>query len=357
MGTFILRPLSVFTINGAWLIRVAGVVNPAPTNPEFVENIFIPDGSPHNYNNIVSPGGDCSLTCTGLSLYLDGSLSPIDTNNLPPGFVITSAHVTCILELTGLGEIRLFKNLVQIASTTTILAVDVDLGAIPNLDLQTATLQVEAAPTTGDARISGLRISGEYTTGSISLNPAAGNVEPGQSITVTSAIDLAAGTFAAIQGDKVIPLVPKITPDGVILEVPTPATDDCFDCMDDCPECSECVDTCSDDLDSVTCQECMENCFDCLVECLESEEFAEACHESTGAPPGEIPIRIVCSFPAEFEGTVPLGDFTILLANASGIYRLVNGKTNDTLYSSSRDGSTYDVKIPNPFGKTGFFRS
>ncbi len=56
----------------------------------------------------------------------------------------------------------------------------------------------------------------------------------------------------------------------------------------------------------------------------------------------------------QFSGPVTLGGITILTTNASGIYVLTAGKTSDTLYSSLRDGTTYDVKIPDPFAKTGF---
>jgi hypothetical protein len=45
------------------------------------------------------------------------------------------------------------------------------------------------------------------------------------------------------------------------------------------------------------------------------------------------------------------------VAEASGIYELVDGKLTDTLYASARDGESYEVKIPNPNGKSGFFRS
>jgi len=56
----------------------------------------------------------------------------------------------------------------------------------------------------------------------------------------------------------------------------------------------------------------------------------------------------------QFSGTITLGSLTILLTNASGIYTLVPGKTNDTLYDSARDGTTRNVRIPDPFAKTGF---
>jgi hypothetical protein len=56
----------------------------------------------------------------------------------------------------------------------------------------------------------------------------------------------------------------------------------------------------------------------------------------------------------QFSGSVVLATLNILETDGSGIYVITPGKTNDTLYSSERDGTTRDVKIPNPLGKTGF---
>lgn len=203
--------------------------------------------------------------------------------------------------------------------------------------------------------LTGIQVQVTYTDGTttIGLSPAGGNVESGQIITVTGATP--GLIFAAVIDDKIVPL--PLSPDDT-LEVPSPADLDCFNCFGDCPDCGTCADACNEDLDSAACKECMEACLECLGDCLDSEEFAEACHETTGKPPDETPMIIILANPrGGFEGSVPLGTFTILVANASGIYRLVDGKTNDTLYHSSRDGTTYDVKFPNPFGKTGFFRS
>lgn len=55
-----------------------------------------------------------------------------------------------------------------------------------------------------------------------------------------------------------------------------------------------------------------------------------------------------------FSGSVPLGTLTVLLINASGIYTLIPGKTNDTLYDNDSAPETMDVMIPSPFIKTGF---
>lgn len=58
----------------------------------------------------------------------------------------------------------------------------------------------------------------------------------------------------------------------------------------------------------------------------------------------------------QFTGPVPLGDIpTIFFRDPSGIYRLVADKTSDTFYIQDADPvTTLDVKIPNPFIKTGF---
>ena len=57
-----------------------------------------------------------------------------------------------------------------------------------------------------------------------------------------------------------------------------------------------------------------------------------------------------------FSGSVSVGTFAVLDASASGIYKIVKDKTCDTLYSNFGTGTpkTIDVKIPDPFAKTGF---
>jgi hypothetical protein len=55
--------------------------------------------------------------------------------------------------------------------------------------------------------------------------------------------------------------------------------------------------------------------------------------------------------------SVFVGSLTYVFENASGIYTLIKNKTNDTLYDGIRDGTTRNVKIPNPFIKTGYVGS
>jgi hypothetical protein len=52
----------------------------------------------------------------------------------------------------------------------------------------------------------------------------------------------------------------------------------------------------------------------------------------------------------QLNGTVPL----TLLKDVSGIYTMVPGKTNDTLYDRQTGQDSVDVKIPDPTAKTGF---
>lgn len=204
--------------------------------------------------------------------------------------------------------------------------------------------------------INNFEVQVAYTGPAITLSPQGGNVESGQSIVVTGngVQDL---EYSALQGDNVIPLEPKKNSNGTVtLTVPNPSDSNCVAALVDCPECEDCLDACTADLEGEDCQDCLQACLDCLAAVFESIDLAEECNESTHEPPGNVPIIIICGGPP-FSGSVPLGTFTILETNGSGVYQFQNGKTNDTLYSSTRDGTTYNVKIPNPFGKTGFFRS
>jgi len=367
MGTFILKPVTVDDDDG-YVAIINNVTIDPPTSDELAEAASTLPGGMGNGFWVSMPNGAAdflTFSCLGLGLYLDGSVTPTDTNNLPVGFTITDANVRALLEqITAAPDrIDLLRNGSIIASQTAAGTNDVTvpLGVITNLSLITSILGFKI--TNGSVNVNHVagsesRIEGTYTSDDfpLSLNPSQGNVEPGQSITVTGP-NAAAFEYAATQGDQVIPIIPKVIgPDEVVLEVPSPDPA-CDDCFDDCPECEDCIDACNEDLTGEACQECMDACLDCLVECMDDLEEGEDCIQSVDDP-SPTNIVIICGTPGnEFTGSVPLGSFTILLAEASGIYQLVDGKEEDTLYSSERDGTTYDVKIPNPNGKTGFFRS
>lgn len=195
----------------------------------------------------------------------------------------------------------------------------------------------------------------------ISISPPSGPVQIGQILTVTSEdFDLEELDFFAEQDGRVIPIEPQIiTEDEVWLEAPYPATDPCFDCLPDCPSCDNAFTACEDDLSDPKCVKAMEECLKCLSNCLENLEKAEECQQSTGNHPNSpSPIVIYANSPGhQFTGNVQLGEFEIIVANGSGIYKFSSEQFHDTIYSTARDGTTYNVKIPNPGAKTGFFRS
>lgn len=188
------------------------------------------------------------------------------------------------------------------------------------------------------------------------ITPSDGNVEPGKILSIVGP-NAAELTPAFIFEDKVVPVIPKIINDEEIwIEVPHPPSTACIAALDDCPVCETAVEPCTVDLGSEECQAAMAACLACLVAGLEGIEAAEACN---AAAPVETPpptVTVVVSG-SQFSGSVLLGTFTIIVAEGSGLYRFVMNKTNDTIYTAERDGTTYDVKIPNPGGKTGFFRS
>ena len=175
-----------------------------------------------------------------------------------------------------------------------------------------------------------------------SMTPPSGNVEPGETITIEGP----EGDFVATdENGNTAPLK------GPTYEVPYPPTDECLDCLDDCPECQDCATACAQDINSAACQECMQACLDCLTDCLEDLLDAEDCQDTL---PGS---TVTVHGGRQFGGTVPLGTLTVITTEASGIYKFTIGKKNDTIYRAARDGTTYDVKIPNPGGQTGFFRA
>lgn len=68
--------------------------------------------------------------------------------------------------------------------------------------------------------------------------------------------------------------------------------------------------------------------------------------EWVALPEGEVPVCVGCL-------TMTLDALEVLVADASGVYTLVKNKKDDTLYNRETEDTT-DVKIPNPFARTGF---
>lgn len=373
MGTFIIRPAGVvpFTDNLHFGARIGGVDLAYP--PSEAERLqAVQEQGPGDSNGLFveqpTTSSNAQIGFEFLSqncIYLNGSPTPVGVGDLPSPFNITECAAILEVYMSGAtvdsyGELRQDGNSIGLVTNGSG-TIDVDQGTPDINDLLLTTIAIHSTYTnTAGSRVvcSEPRYEGVYSEEfTFTLTPSGGNVEPGQSITVEG--PGAAGLeYAATNGDKVIPLDPKVVdPDTVILEVPNPSTDPCVDCLGDCVECEDCFDACNEDLTSAACEECMAACLECLEGCLEDLEAAEECQESKQDPPNTpTNIVIICGGPG-FDGSVPLGTFTIIVANGSGIYEFVEGKTNDTLYSTARDGSTYDVRIPTPSGKTGFFRS
>lgn len=213
----------------------------------------------------------------------------------------------------------------------------------------------------GTITLNNFRFLINYEDLPVTMSPAGGqSVESGSRVTLTSDdIDMTGLVPGLVIGDKIVVLDPdSVSPTELVFTIPEPATPECLECFDDCPDCDDCITACEDDFDSAECQECLEECFDCLLECLDFEGLAEECLGAIPEDSDPQPVTVVLNDPTgtQFSGTVPLGTLFVITANGSGIYRIVTNKTNDTIYSSVRDGSTYDTKIPNPKFKTGFVR-
>lgn len=316
-----------------YLIEIGSVGNTAATagSSAAIGGLSVSGEASFAFQQVGQQGSTDSITDSGTNSVTD--IDELDLSGAP----ITKAQLAATYNLLAVGVS------VNVESGAQVNDVDNDANASASMNWSAAVGSIQFEVTYEE---------GPFT---ITLNPSGGNVESGQQIAVTSPdVDVQTLNYAAIQNDKVIPL--KISPAGN-LTIPDPSPDPCTDCLGDCPECDDCVTACSEDLNSEACQECLQSCLDCLGTCLENLEAAEECQDSTQDPPGAVPITIICSDGTQFGGSVPLGNFVILLTNGSGIYRLIPGQAKDVLYSSTRDGSTYDVKIPNPFAKTGFFRS
>lgn len=237
------------------------------------------------------------------------------------------------------------------------------------MEMDTGSSEPVAFPSGGTADVSvvlgfafsGIRVTVTYQDGptQYTIEPSGGNGQPGQVIVVTGP---GVGTgppphFFFETDDGIIPVEPQIiSDDEVWIELPYPATDDCYNCMPECPECDAAFIPCDEDFASEACQEAIEECLDCLTDCLEELSRSKECQASTQEPDEEEP-TVTLYIGTQFSGNVALGQFIILNADGSGLYRFTIGHTHDTLYNGSRDGTTYNVKIPNPGGKTAPFRS
>lgn len=78
---------------------------------------------------------------------------------------------------------------------------------------------------------------------------------------------------------------------------------------------------------------------------------------SGGIIPGDPLSLSLVNLNTDGTGGIAIGSAAplVLSVDASGIYTLVKNKTHDTLYERQSGITSVDVKIPNPFAKTGYF--
>lgn len=311
---------------GTWELRVANTSGSALTGvwvPNNIAAIISDILSQTPYNNSAGPGSWLlRLAIDTSDILLDG-ITHVPFSGLPTGFRITSARIRTIwgsaasgvdifLQSNQLDEQHVVDNDNPISPSDFInLIFDYDFGTFPQptiLDVVNngAGLRLIISGSgfiqfgAGGSTFSGsFIISGDYEIDffTYSLSPTSGsNAHIGQTIRITSD-----GSAGSLQLDQ---LTISLACGTVIPDIQT-ATEFVFIIPDSC------------------------------------DNFGPTDIVATGNG-------------VQFSGDVVLGTLTILLANASGIYKLVKGKSNDTLYSGARDGTTYTVKIPNPFAKTGF---
>lgn len=263
-------------------------------------------------------------------IYLDGDYNnPIGINDLPPGFTILTANLNAALnfsinsggnnnDLTALGLVSPYDFSTDFSEIIVpISPLPTNSGLFGTYTIETTNV-LAAFPAGGSLILNLLehndlpgmsiacRIYGTYETQSFSYQLAVPTepVEPSDSITVTSdepdPLD-----FTQITG------LIMVYPDGT--EVPI------------------------DPSNWTTVEEFL---FVFVI-------------PSFGADEPTVLTFVVTS--TQFSGTVTLGRLiTIYFTSATGIYQLDWAKYEDTLYIEDDPGETVDVKIPNPFIKTGF---
>ncbi len=254
--------------------------------------------------------GSASLTFDG-RFYLDGSLTPLTLNDLPAGFVID----TCLLTVRSPGQwataaadydwfVSFANELNAPVPAVAAVAATITPATVPDAVAVSGFIKFSltrvAVVSVGVWTYDGLIVSGTYHifafTYNIPLNGTDIDLQKNRLITITSPGGVSGLNLAHVTITLGTCPITIITQTATLLIFSIP-------------------DSCSGD--------------------------------------GLVSI-IATGDGTQFSGSVPLGSLTILLTNASGIYTLVPGKANDTLYSSERDGTTYNVKIPNPTAKTGF---
>lgn len=305
MGAFRIRALSVNSKTGIGIYTLGG--GPTVGVPSDVDLLTIvnkvPFNASFNWGSYDQYGvGLISFFPDADGIFLDGSLIPVGLSGLPPGFNVLTARVEASVGNNGDASAfwTLFNGAFESAHNASFFAYPspVTLAGILITDFGLHTSSNILSNLNGTYTI----ITGTYdiviTTASITPNP----IVPGTTVTITS---------------------PASTPD---LSTFTNLT----------------LEPTNPDEDPVTIPAAA-----FLTQSPTSITFTWPVDAGIAGD------RYVVSG-VTFSGSVLLQTVNILIADASGIYTLVEGKRTDTLYIDSPDDNTLEVKIPNPFIKTGF---
>lgn len=374
MGTYYIRP-TVVGSNDNWLI--GGLATTLIDG--FTSTTSLASGTSHYSKLIVGISGLARLDFTGDSFYLDSILAtPVSFNGLPAGFTIDTAVLSVNYRSLGPGN-DLYLQLGTLDEKHLALGVGIgaflfdyaDLGLpIPSVlniwangcgvraivDLGGTEVEVNQIYITGDYSIVSYGysfgvdavhiskamtprsfISGWAPTGISNYPPnAPGNISPGYNFPPVAAPNTYIENLSTSPGD--------ISP-GDIIRITSPGV------------AAGGIDLTSVDADSgsgisdVRLTYIDNNGFTqyyyipTIYVILQSEfilllvipPFVELIFEPETFTPGypdKLPVIIeVIGNGTQFVGTIPLGEFTLNLANTSGIYELIKNKTNDTLYN------------------------
>lgn len=331
MGTFIIRP----TFANVGRVIFTGGTPPqdfsgwySPTSSSLITamltNTFL-TAYASNDTGAVEVGFTNTIRCSsaGACIYLDGALTPVAFNDLPPGFTVISAVVRARANLGASGQPDASYNgefyLQRVnAVDGPIYTNPYTVSPVPSmLDLVNdgfgLKVKIIACPNLGDhsevVNINELRVEGVYAASSFTWTLVNNSpVQAGSTITVISDPD----------------------EDPLLL----------------------------DELDDITIDFLDENSVQRSIIIpsfiTATPNFLSFILTLGGYFPQIITITAVGNG-TQFSGSVALGKLsTIYFLNAPGIYRIITNKTSDTLYDVNDPGTTVEVKIPEPHAKLGF---
>lgn len=341
-GTFIIRPTALssgdtpleYVDSGpssppTWYILLADLLDPHPTLLSLVAsptNPFGPSPDPQGWGYIqdgsVGNTADKTLRATflGTSIYLDGSPTPIQFASLPAGFTATAASV----KVEGVA-----KDELDAVATYYLQHGNGNDGPINNSEYPYDFSGPDPTILTIWSNGLGIRIL-------LTLDPppSLASVRDFYNLHVEGTYDIVSFTFTGT------------------VETPSEPVDEGEEILAESdPDAEHPVDFTQVLTVKVIGPDGTE--YPVLTfEAIDEFHFSFIIPSFGGDTPTVLTIVITST---QFSGSVTLGQLiTIYFTSASGIYRLVTNKRNDTLYIEDNLPETVDVKIPNPTWKTGF---